>query len=310
MRDRYIATARIDWHGLGREAEDGEALEVGTSFGRCGFQGIRPEEAADLLNYMGEGTQGLAGEPLLFSARLLRVGPEGFKPATPGLTYGVGATAEAAYLYGFGTYGEIRLSPQVSVTAWLSEALPTWEVVEALTNLHRVASAYCLLAQGTLLIHSSGLLIDGLAHIFIGHSGAGKSTLARRALEAGHEVLSDDLNILWVRGNRLEALASPFAGELRDRAKPKTPRPVAGLYVLEKGEVQALSPVSKGRMFQRMLVNTPFINADPYRNLQLEAPLSAMLARVPLHGLRVSLREDPWHLLKAVAAQCHSMPLN
>jgi hypothetical protein len=63
-------------------------------------------------------------------------------------------------------------------------------------NIYRVVIAQRLLDTGGSLLHSSGVVIDGAAHIFFGYSGAGKTTVARLGLAQGYLVLSDDIDLL------------------------------------------------------------------------------------------------------------------
>ncbi|WP_428410164.1 hypothetical protein [Hyphococcus sp.] len=50
--------------------------------------------------------------------------------------------------------------------------------------------------KGYLVIHGSGLVMDGKLNVFIGHRGAGKSTTAACLLERGHQLFSDDLIVI------------------------------------------------------------------------------------------------------------------
>ncbi|MFB9330989.1 aldolase [Paenibacillus aurantiacus] len=50
-----------------------------------------------------------------------------------------------------------------------------------------------LLQRGMLPLHGSAVVIDGGAYAFVGDSGAGKSTLAAAFLDAGYELLTDDV---------------------------------------------------------------------------------------------------------------------
>jgi hypothetical protein len=94
-------------------------------------------------------------------------------------------------------------------------------------------------------VHACGVLdAAGRGHVFAGHSGAGKTTLAR--LLAGREgltILSDDRIILrgtpsgpWIYG-------TPWHGEA-ELASP-TGGPLAGVYFLQHGLRNALTPVSR-----------------------------------------------------------------
>ena len=50
--------------------------------------------------------------------------------------------------------------------------------------------------KGYLVIHGSGLVMDGKLNVFVGHRGAGKSTTAASLLTSGHQLFSDDLIVI------------------------------------------------------------------------------------------------------------------
>ncbi|MFZ1574591.1 MAG: hypothetical protein WAT36_05020, partial [Chromatiaceae bacterium] len=82
--------------------------------------------------------------------------------------------------------------------------------------------------------HSAAFARAGRAHVVFGHSGAGKSTSSRLALNAGWEVLSDDINALLPNpgGWRVEKL--PFAGDLGQTPSRGRAYPIAGLHWLQQ----------------------------------------------------------------------------
>ncbi|MCE9671110.1 hypothetical protein LY474_25190 [Myxococcus stipitatus] len=61
----------------------------------------------------------------------------------------------------------------------------------------RVMLAEALARRGGLLVHGVGVVHEGGAAVFTGHSGAGKSTLGGLWMDAGGELLSDELVALW-----------------------------------------------------------------------------------------------------------------
>jgi hypothetical protein len=56
--------------------------------------------------------------------------------------------------------------------------------------------SYVLLKQGIEPLHSTAVVIDGVAVALLGSSARGKSTLAAAFLEAGHRLLTDDLLVV------------------------------------------------------------------------------------------------------------------
>lgn len=114
-----------------------------------------------------------------------------------------------------------------------------------------------LLETGGLMLHSAGLVLGGKAYIFPGKSGAGKSTLSRLALEAGAEVISDEINLLRPGPRGWRAYGSPFWGEMRAGGRQAS-WPLGGLFLLKKAGAASLLPCRGGEAFRvllRCLVN-------------------------------------------------------
>ena len=61
-------------------------------------------------------------------------------------------------------------------------------------------------------VHASCVAFEGLGVLLRGPPGAGKSDLALRAVEAGAQLVADDLVALDLRGDRIWARALPRAG--------------------------------------------------------------------------------------------------
>lgn len=59
------------------------------------------------------------------------------------------------------------------------------------------ALSFALVKQCFEPLHATAVVVDGQAVAFLGSNGFGKSSLAACFLEAGHEMLTDDLLILW-----------------------------------------------------------------------------------------------------------------
>jgi hypothetical protein len=56
--------------------------------------------------------------------------------------------------------------------------------------------SFALITQGYEPLHATTVVVDGRAVAFLGHGGDGKSTLAAEFLDAGHQILTDDLLLI------------------------------------------------------------------------------------------------------------------
>ncbi|MFN7941343.1 MAG: hypothetical protein U0X73_07065 [Thermoanaerobaculia bacterium] len=184
---------------------------------------------------------------------------------------------------------------------WTSaESLP--EFLGIFENCFRLAAAYRLPRVAGALLHSAGIGEGGRAWLAFGASGAGKTTIARKALAAGAEILSDDLNALAERGGELVVERLPFAGDLGATAGARGPAlPVAGLLRLERGEELAVERLRPAAALGALLAASPFVNVDPHRRPALEEALAGWIERVPVARLATAV-DTPWSEIKKAIA--------
>jgi len=76
-------------------------------------------------------------------------------------------------------------------------------------------SSWLALRDIGVVLHASGVSVDGRGLAFIGESGAGKTTLARICAQEGiAKVLNDERIVLWREGSRWRVGGTPWHGEL------------------------------------------------------------------------------------------------
>jgi hypothetical protein len=194
-----------------------------------------------------------------------------------------------------------------ALVPWTSGAAAgLWTSVEdvwfqgVIENYLRVMVAHRLLLRDGILLHSAGAVIDGSAYLFIGASGAGKSTLARKALNAGAPVLSDDLNAVVDLSVKPAVAQLPFTGELRDQATFDGTVPLRGIFELRQGGPVDCEPLSRGEAAAAILATAPFINRD-FENLDtLVATAATLTARTPVARLTSGLDSPFEEIRRAV----------
>lgn len=86
-----------------------------------------------------------------------------------------------------------------------------------LNNAVMIMFAFASSGHDTLLVHSSVVVKDAVAYLFLGRSGTGKSTHTRLWLNniAGARLLNDDNPVLRVCGDRLLVYGSPWSGKTK-----------------------------------------------------------------------------------------------
>ncbi len=289
-----------------------EVVDLAMSGSHFTFSGLSTPQAAYVRQRYGDflGAPSSCDMPPV-PTQLFRAAPEDFRPFTQrGWTY----TLDRDYgpnrvrIAGLELLAMLDWSPHLSAALWsATETTPGFNLV--FDNVFRMVSAYALLARGGVLLHSAGVSDDHWAWIGFGHSGAGKSTLSGLALEAGHRVLSDDLNALRREDGCWLAQRVPFAGELGPTHGDDRSYPVAGICRLAKGPAHQLRPLARPEALAALVGSAPYVNQDPYRVLDLMASLEALVRALDCHDLTFRKDAGFWPLL-AAAARTQRPPLS
>ena len=170
-----------------------------------------------------------------------------------------------------------------------------------LENYLRFLAAYSLLLRGGLLMHSACVVHRGEAYLFAGRSGAGKTTISTLALEAGMEVLSDDMNAL-TPGTPPQVHKLPFAGTLGQRITDVGVYPLRAVCWLRKGDVVRCEPTSPAQAISRLAVCAPYVNTDPFRAERLLESLEKLVVTVPVLTLTFPRGADVLPIIEQIGA--------
>ena len=142
-----------------------------------------------------------------------------------------------------------------------------------------------LTAHGAFLVHGAVVAADGAAYLFAAPSGTGKTTHARLWLAEVPSafVVNGDKPLLRVGAGVVYACGTPWAG--KEGLQRNCQVPLAGICLLERGEVNTLTPVAFADALPALLQQT----YRPSDALALQDTL-ALLRRVgelvPLYRLR------------------------
>ncbi len=178
--------------------------------------------------------------------------------------------------------------------------------IGVLENFLRVVLSYRLLGRGGVMLHSAAVANCDGARVFVGHSGAGKSTLSQLSADAGHQVLSDDINTLVphrAEGNSFAVDQVPFAGDFGNERLSEGKFPLVGIYRLVQAEKHGLEPLAPSDTLALLLANSPFVNSDEHRMDRLLEVLLRLVASIGGH--RLLFRQDAgfWDLLSLGQAE-------
>lgn len=173
-------------------------------------------------------------------------------------TFDIESTPESFRLAGLDFFALVPWDQSSVAGLWTSVEDQMFQGV--IENYLRVLVAHRLLRENGLLLHSAGVVIDGLAYLFVGASNAGKSTLAAKAAAAGSPVLSDDLNAVLDADDQPSVMHLPFTGEIGAPSIVQGFVRLGGIFLLEKGDCVGFSPLSRGEAVAAILSTAPFVN--------------------------------------------------
>ena len=176
--------------------------------------------------------------------------------------------------------------------------------------LDRVMSYVCMQAlprQGTgLLLHASGVVLDGAGYVFTGASGRGKTTVTRLAAgraEVGRtEVLTDENVIvrLDAAGDQAVLYSTPFWGhstppELIHRVNRRAP--LAAVCLLEHAPDFRLDPLGPAEAIMALLTTEKVATERADSAAAWLAVAERLIALTPIY--RLSFRPTPelWDFL-------------
>lgn len=143
--------------------------------------------------------------------------------------------------------------------------------------------ALLLHQRGMFILHASAIAVGGGSAVFLGDKGAGKSTTAGAMIAAGHKLLTDDVLAIAVDGPEGPQIAPGFpqlkladdaaaaftveGAEVRPQVHPAIEKrqhrlsagfseervPPSRIYVLERGEKAAISPLPAGEALAALI---------------------------------------------------------
>lgn len=161
----------------------------------------------------------------------------------------------------------------------------------ALMNLY---SSFIVHHNWGLLIHSSCVIEEGRAHIFMGHSGAGKSTAAK--LSYPRKLLSDEATILKISGESITVFNSPFRSELQS-TDHKENCSLASIQLLEQSRSNKRMKIKKSEALLQITDKVFFWcyrAEEPTKILRL---LKLVVNEIPVYELHFQKNNTFWELI-------------
>jgi hypothetical protein len=171
--------------------------------------------------------------------------------------------------------------------------------------LDRALAYICMQAlprQGTgLLLHASGIVLDGAGYVFTGASGRGKTTVSR--LAAGRaEVLTDENVIIQLNPAGAELCSTPFWGhstppELIHRVNRRAP--LAAICLLEHAPDFWLQPLGPAEAVMALLTTEKVATERADSAAAWLAVVERLIKQTPVYRLGFRPTPELWDFISA-----------
>lgn len=159
----------------------------------------------------------------------------------------------------------------------------------------RILHSLLLAGRGGFLLHAASAIRNGRAFLFTGVSGAGKTTIAGLA-PADATLLTDEISYVRKEANGYEACGTPFTGELQKLGE-NISAPIAAVYLLAKGPVNRIEPVSAAEAARALLGNILFFAKDRELIATLLRSACEFVDHVPVARLTFAPDSRVWGMI-------------
>ncbi|MDQ8737923.1 hypothetical protein [Paenibacillus sp. LHD-38] len=161
----------------------------------------------------------------------------------------------------------------------------------ALMNLY---SSFIVHRNWGLLIHSSCVIEEGRAHVFMGHSGAGKSTAAK--LSYPRKLLSDEATILKISEESITVFNSPFRSELQSTDHQEN-CPLASMQLLEQSRSNKRLMLKKSEALLQITDKVFFWSYRAEEPAKIFRLLKLVVNEIPVYELHFQKNNIFWELI-------------
>lgn len=149
------------------------------------------------------------------------------------------------------------------------------------------------------IIHSTGVIKNGLGYLFFGPPGSGKSTIA--GLSGKFTVLHDDMNLVTIHDHNASVEGVPFNPKLINRTKAHGP--VSAIFSLHKHDAAKIEKRTPAELIEKLLPETflplPVLSKNRTQAFQyMISCVRALSNRVPYFRLYFKKDDGFWNLIE------------
>jgi len=179
--------------------------------------------------------------------------------------------------------------------------------IQSFDSFLRTFMSWHLIRSGGFLVHAASAVINGRGYLFVGKSGAGKSTISKMMIkELGEKkfplltppytlypiVLTDELSIVRIIGDKIRIYPSPFWGEMKNPRYEtgaggkneledlKEGVDLARIFFLKKSRKNKILSSPDRESYKNMLKCVMNFSKNKYAALNLMRSLSTILERI------------------------------
>ncbi len=179
--------------------------------------------------------------------------------------------------------------------------------LQSFDSFLRVFLSWYLIRNSGFLVHAASAVINGRGYLFVGKSGAGKSTISKMMIkELGEKkfplltppytlypiVLTDELSIVRIIGDKIRIYPSPFWGEMKNPRYEtgaggkneledlKEGVDLARIFFLKKSRKNKILSSPDRESYKNMLKCVMNFSKNKYAALNLMRSLSTILERI------------------------------
>jgi hypothetical protein len=117
--------------------------------------------------------------------------------------------------------------------------------------LDQLLLMYALSQREGVMLHASGVGVNGRGYIFPGKSGAGKSTISRIFISGNHDVLSDDRVVVRKTRDAFRVFGTPWAGDAGIAQNKDLP--LHGIFFILHGNENKIEKITTKEAFERLM---------------------------------------------------------
>lgn len=162
-------------------------------------------------------------------------------------------------------------------------------------NFLRVLYSQLCERAGGLLLHAAGVIRNNQGYVLFGPSGSGKTTATRFSL--AHTVLSDDMVIVKMQGNKARVYGVPFRGDFPEAPRVNRAADLHGLFSLVKAPEHRVTTVAAPLAIAQLSACLPFLMRDSQRASRALAICRQLNESVPVRALHFRPDAGFWRVI-------------